>query len=77
MIDNYYSILGLTPKSDDFKIAFHYKKRCKKLLISAESKEQLYKINCAYEVLGNENVRQYYIILYRVLILQNETKIYH
>ena len=25
--------------------------------------------------LGNENVRQYYIILYRVLILQNKTKI--
>ncbi len=75
MIDNYYEILELTPKSDDYKIAFHYKKLCKKQLVSSESKEQLYKINCAFEVLGNENIRQYYVILYRVLILHNTTKI--
>ena len=41
MIDNYYEILELTPKSDDYKIAFHYKKLCKKQLALSESKEQL------------------------------------
>ena len=71
MIDDFYKILNLRIDASFYKIALHYKLLSKKILLTNDSKltnDIFYKINNAFEVLRNEQVRKYYDILYKVLI---------
>lgn len=79
MIEDYYKILNLKPKTSLYKIALHYKINSMKILESQKDFElkrrDLYLINSAFEVLKNEQVRLYYDILYKILILNKQTGI--
>lgn len=79
MIDDFYKILNLKPEASLYKIALHYKKHAKKILLlpndTANSKADFYQINSAFEVLKNEQVRMYYDILYKILIQKQQTNI--
>lgn len=68
MVD-YYNILNLSPRVSNYKIAINYKKKITNLVnSSAMDVEAFIKINQAYYILGNEQGRKFYDILYNCLI---------
>ena len=67
MLEDYYKILKLNPKSGYFQIYMSYVKQIKNhYSIEGESQnfEELSKLTRAFEVLKKEEVRKYYDILY-------------
>ncbi len=77
MIDNYYKILKVSRNAGSFKIAYRYRRICRRLIKSLplnEIDKAYYEdINCAFEVLRNDSVRKYYDILYSVKFLNKSS----
>lgn len=70
-MEDLYNILEIKPNSSKYKIARSYKKGIAGLLNSSQTafdEETFIKINQAYFVLGNEEGRKFYDILYKCLI---------
>jgi hypothetical protein len=79
MIEDYYKILNLHPNVGLYKIARHFKTIANKSLTlienSEDDKKYFFEVNRAFEILKNEQSRKYYDILYKIFILEKNSKI--
>lgn len=74
-MEDYYNILNIKPGAGNFKIATSYKKRISGLINNSEASfdtEIFIKVNQAYFVLGNEQGRKYYDMLYQCVITNTQ-----